>query len=147
MPTCIGPGLSGRRWHDGPVVSHHDATLGTRGREGDSGDGPVARGQVTHFPVMSTPTQVTRSRSVLRTLGAAAAAAAHLAVGYVYLASGLVAPFWAVLALLAWWCVLAAAGVVLWRRRSYVVLLVPVVALLTWIALLWFGGEVLGWTA
>ena len=90
---------------------------------------------------------MTRSTSVLPTVAAAAAAVAHLAVGYVYLVSGLVAPFWAVLALLAWWCVLAVAGVLLWRRRRYLVLIVPAVALVTWIALLWFGGEVLGWTA
>ena len=96
---------------------------------------------------MSTPTRVTRSSSVLPSLAAAAAVVAHLAVGYVYLVSGLVAPAWAVITLLVWWGLLAAGGVVLWRRRSYLVLLVPVVGLVTWIAVLWFGGEMLGWTA
>lgn len=96
---------------------------------------------------MSTPTRATRPSSALPVLAAAAAAVAHLAVGYVYLASGLVAPAWAVVALVGWWCVLAAVGAVLSQQRSYAVLLVPVGALVTWIALLWFGATVLSWTA
>ena len=96
---------------------------------------------------MSTPTRATRSSSALPVIAAAAAAVAHLAVGYVYLASGLVAPAWAVVALLGWWCLLAAVGVVLWQQRRYVVLLVPLAGLVTWIVLLWFGATVLSWTA
>jgi hypothetical protein len=75
------------------------------------------------------------------------AALAQLVVGYFYLASGLVAPLWAVVALLVCWAVLTVAGVRLARSRSYLVLLVPVLAAATWFAVLWFGDAVLGWTA
>ncbi|WP_309125122.1 hypothetical protein [Kocuria sp.] len=75
------------------------------------------------------------------------AALAHLVAGYFYLVSGLVAPLWAVVLLLVWWVVLTAVGVRLVRTRSYLVLLVPVVAAATWFGLLWFGEQVLGWTA
>ncbi len=78
---------------------------------------------------------------------AVVAAAAQLVAGFFYLASGLVAPLWAVVLLLVWWVVLTAAGVRLVRTRSYLVLLVPVVAATTWFGLLWFGEQVLGWTA
>lgn len=82
-------------------------------------------------------------------LGAAVAVAvfAQLVVGYFYLATGLVAPLWAVVILLVWWVILTFVGALLVRRRSYLVLLVPVVAAATWVGVLWFGGEVLGWTA
>lgn len=72
---------------------------------------------------------------------------AHLVIGYFYLASGLMAPLWAVSLLLVWWLVLVYAVVRLVRRRSYLVLLVPVVAAATWFAVMGFGGAVLGWTA
>lgn len=80
-------------------------------------------------------------------VAAVVAALAHLVVGYFYLVSGLVAPLWAVLLLLVWWGVLTYVGVRLVKRRSYLVLLVPVVAAATWFVVLWFGGQVLGWTA
>ena len=78
---------------------------------------------------------------------AVVAAAAQLVAEFFYLASGLVAPLWAVALLLVWWAVLTVAGVRLVRNRSYLVLLVPVAAAATWFGVLWFGGEVLGWTA
>ena len=70
----------------------------------------------------------------------------HLMIGYFYLASGLMAPLWAVSLLLVWWLVLAYAVVRLVRRRSYRVLVVPVVAAATWFVVMGFGGAVLGWT-
>ncbi|MFI7481461.1 hypothetical protein ACH9EU_03490 [Kocuria sp. M1R5S2] len=76
---------------------------------------------------------------------AAAAAIAHLVAGFFYLSSGLVAPLPAVAMLLLWWAVLACAGMWLVARRSYLVLAVPVVAVLTWLGLMWFGGALLGW--
>lgn len=71
----------------------------------------------------------------------------HLVIGYFYLASGLVAPLWAVALLGVWWLALAYVVVRLVRRRSYLVLLVPVVAAATWLVVMGFGGAVLGWTA
>lgn len=75
------------------------------------------------------------------------AAFTHLVVGYLYLASGLVAPLWAVTLLIVWWGVLAYVGVRLVQRRSYLVLLVPVVAAATWFGVIMLGGQILGWTA
>ncbi|WP_344122464.1 hypothetical protein [Kocuria aegyptia] len=75
------------------------------------------------------------------------AALAQLVVGFYYLASGLMAPLWAIVLLGVWWVVLTLIGVRLVQRRSYLVLLVPVVAMATWFGLMTFGGSVLGWTA
>lgn len=75
------------------------------------------------------------------------AALAQLMAGFYYLASGLVAPLWAIALLGAWWVVLTVIGVRLVRHRSYLVLLVPVVAAATWWGVMVFGGSVLGWTA
>ena len=74
------------------------------------------------------------------------AALAQLVVGFYYLASGLMEPLWAIVLLGVWWVVLTLAGVWLVRRRSYLVLLVPVVAVATWFGVMTFGGSVLGWT-
>ncbi|MGQ1838264.1 hypothetical protein ACT4S2_07370 [Kocuria turfanensis] len=89
---------------------------------------------------------MTTGRQLGFVLAVVVAAAAHLVAGYFYLASGLMAPLWAVVLLLVWWVVLTVVGVRLVQRRSYLVLLVPVVAVVTWFALMWFGGQVLGWT-
>jgi hypothetical protein len=94
---------------------------------------------------MTTPAAAPSRPGVLPVVAAVVAGLLHLVCGYFYLASGLVAPGWAVLALLVWWLVLAVTGVRLALRRSYWVLAVPVVAAVTWVVVLWFGGEVLGW--
>ena len=78
---------------------------------------------------------------------AALSGAAHGAVGVLYLASGLVAPLWAIVLLLAWWVVLALVLVRLARRGSWWTPVVPVVALATWYAGLTLGEGLLGWTA
>jgi hypothetical protein len=75
------------------------------------------------------------------------AALAMLFVGFVFLTSSLVMPVRAVLVLLALWAVLAWYGFRLARRRSYLVLAVPVVATAIWVLALWLGDTLLGWTA
>jgi hypothetical protein len=95
---------------------------------------------------MTTPATAPSRPGALPLVAAVVAALLHLVCGWFYLASGLVAPGWAVLSLLVWWLVLAVVGVRLALRRSYWVLAVPVVAAVTWFAVMWFGGEVLGWT-
>lgn len=92
----------------------------------------------------SSMTMENRSRFVVAVV---IAVLAHVVAGYLYLVSGLLAPRTAVLLLAAWWVVLAAAGVWLVVRRSYLVLLVPVVAAATWFGVMIFGDLVLGWTA
>ena len=56
------------------------------------------------------------------------------------------APLWAIALLFIVWVVLAWAGVRLVQRRSYLVLLVPVLAAGVWFGVMTLGGEVLGWT-
>ncbi|WP_258062306.1 hypothetical protein [Arthrobacter sp. B0490] len=84
---------------------------------------------------------------LLYTAVAALAAAVQLVAGYFYLVSGLAAPLWAVALLLGWWLVLTCVGVRLAFRRSYWLLLVPVVAVVTWWGAMVIGGSVLGWRA
>ena len=97
--------------------------------------------------VFRPPVAVRAGRSVLFVVAVVIAAIAQLVVGYFYLVSGLVAPIGAVALFLVWWLVLTLIGVLLMRRRSYLVLLVPVVAVTTWFGVMWFGGAVLGWGA
>jgi hypothetical protein len=73
--------------------------------------------------------------------------AAMVAVLPFYVASGLVAPGWAVVALLACWVLFVWVGW-RWRRtRPYWVLALPVVAFAWWWAALTAGEAWLGWTA
>jgi hypothetical protein len=71
---------------------------------------------------------------------------AHVAVGVLYAASGLLAPLWAVVLLDVWWIVLAVVLVRLARHGSWWTPAVPVVAYGTWWAALTAGEQVLGWT-
>ena len=80
-------------------------------------------------------------------VAAGLAAVGQLVAGWFYLVSGLVSPPWAVVTLLLWWSVLTAAGLRLARRRSYAVLGVPLVAVVTWLLMVGLGGAAFGWTA
>jgi hypothetical protein len=80
-------------------------------------------------------------------LGALGLAALLAALPF-YLASGLMAPGWAVaLLLLIWLALLILAIVLLFRRRPVAVLVTPVVAWLVWFGGLTAGENWLGWTA
>ena len=74
-------------------------------------------------------------------------AALHLAVGYVYAASGLVAPPAGVLALLAVWAAFGVLAVLVHRHHGPLALLVPPLALVALFVLLGLGGAVFGWSA
>jgi hypothetical protein len=84
---------------------------------------------------------------LIRRLLLAVAVALHLAAGVFYLAAGLVAPLWAVLALWVAWAVLLAALVRLWRRRPPLALLVPLAAVALIFGTITTGEQLLGWTA
>jgi hypothetical protein len=73
--------------------------------------------------------------------------AGHLAVLIWYLASGLVAPLWAVIGLLVIWAVLLVVGLRLWRTRPAWMLAVPVAAVVIWFAVISAGDAFLNWTA
>jgi hypothetical protein len=79
-------------------------------------------------------------------IAAAFAALLHGIVGIFYLGSGLVAPAWAVVALVAFWVALA---VLIWRGRTRgpVVLAIPFVAAALWWLAITLGESFLGWTA
>lgn len=68
-----------------------------------------------------------------------------LAVGVLVVSSGLVAPLWAVVLLIAVWLAAAVASVVTWRRKPWMPLLAAIGVAAIWVALLSFGGSVLDW--
>lgn len=98
---------------------------------------------------MDATGRATRSAGTSWVFVAAAvvAAASQLVAGYLYLVSGLIAPGWAVIGLLVVWLALTVIGVRLALRRSYWMLLIPVIAVATWVLTMWAGGALLGWTA
>ena len=71
----------------------------------------------------------------------------HLLALWPYAISGLVAPGWAVVALLVVWALLGAVAVVVHRRWGAVSALVPLVAVVLWFGVLTLGEALLGWTA
>lgn len=73
--------------------------------------------------------------------------AAHLVVLIWYAASGLVAPGWAVIALIAVWAGLLVVAIRLLRRRPAWVPAVPAAAVAFWFAAISAGDAFLGWTA
>ncbi len=66
---------------------------------------------------------------------------------FLYVASGLLAPPWAVAALLALWLLLFATACRWWTRRPRGVAVVGALSLLLWFVVINLGGAVLGWTA
>ena len=70
----------------------------------------------------------------------------HLAAGFIYLTSGLVAPLWAVLLLLIVWVGLSIIGVRN-KHRPLFVLAVPVAAAVVWFVVVQGGSLLFGWTA
>ena len=80
-------------------------------------------------------------------LAAGLAMVAMAVIGVFYVSAGLVAPLWAVILLLIVWVVLVVIGVVWFRRRPFLVLLLPVIAVLVWFGVITLGEQLLGWTA
>lgn len=66
-----------------------------------------------------------------------------------YLASGLMAPLWAVVVLVLLWAALFGLGCYwTWAsRHPYRVLALPVVAIIVWFAAMYLGETLLGWQA
>ena len=93
-----------------------------------------------------TPTPLQRS-PVGPLVGAGLAGAAHLLVGFYYLAGGLVIPGAVLYPLWVLWFLLAGVLVRLAVRRSWWTAAVPVLAAVLFVVTLVIGGQVLGWTA
>lgn len=66
---------------------------------------------------------------------------------FLYAASGLVAPGWAVAALLSLWLVLFVVGCRWWTRHPGWVPLLPLAGVVLWVGAVAAGGAWLGWTA
>jgi hypothetical protein len=96
---------------------------------------------------MRTPHGTASRPATAVVVAAVVAGIAHLAVGYLYAASGLVVPAYAVIPLWIWWGVQAWALLRLAAARSWCVLAVPVVAAASWWLVLMAGGTLLDWTA
>ncbi len=89
----------------------------------------------------------TASRRVLSLVVAGVAMAALAVIGFFYLASGLVAPLWAVVGLMIIWVGLVVVGIRWFRSHPWRVPALPVVAVLVWWGVLTLGERLLGWTA
>ncbi|MGH3317735.1 MAG: hypothetical protein ACRDO0_16470 [Nocardioidaceae bacterium] len=66
---------------------------------------------------------------------------------WLYGASALVAPLWGVAVLVALWLVQFVLACRWFSRRPYAVLAMPVVALVVWLAVIFAGEALFGWTA
>ena len=82
-----------------------------------------------------------------RVLYALVGLALHLTAGFVMLVSGLVAPPWAVVMMLFVWAFLLGLGLRMWRYKSWVTIVFPVIAFAVWIATLVLGEALFGWQA
>ena len=71
----------------------------------------------------------------------------HLATAFLYLAAGLMAPLYGIVALWIVWLGLLALAVWLLRRHPVWTLAVPVASVLLFFGLMQLGGSLLGWTA
>ncbi|SDT17768.1 hypothetical protein SAMN04488543_3222 [Friedmanniella luteola] len=88
-----------------------------------------------------------RSYLTTRHVIAAVALLALLALAPFFFASGLLAPLWAVVLLIAFWAALLVLGTVWFRGRPWWVVPLPVVAALGWFGAMSLGEALLGWTA
>ncbi|GAA2758900.1 hypothetical protein [Actinopolymorpha rutila] len=66
---------------------------------------------------------------------------------FLYVVSGLVAPWWAVASFVVVWCLLLLIALRSFRRRPLLALALPFLGLVWWYAVLWFGDVFLNWTA
>jgi hypothetical protein len=73
--------------------------------------------------------------------------AAHLVVGYFYLAAGLVAPLYGIIILWVLWAALLGLAIWLLRRHPLWILAIPLVAVGILFGVIALGESVLGWSA
>ena len=73
--------------------------------------------------------------------------ALHVVVGVFIFFSTLVAPPWAVAALLVVWLVALYVGGRRWQARPWMAIVLPLGMFVVWMLVLWLGDVFLGWTA
>lgn len=66
---------------------------------------------------------------------------------FLNLVSGLVAPWWGVLLLLALWCALLVVGIRWWTPHPVRLAFLPLVSLVLWFGIVMAGDLWFGWTA
>ena len=71
----------------------------------------------------------------------------HVLLGGLYLLSGLLAPFWAVVALWTLWTGLLAVAIHQRTRRPILVAVIPIVGFVAWAVAVWAGFVLLDWVA
>jgi hypothetical protein len=72
---------------------------------------------------------------------------AHLVPGFFIVVSGLVAPLWAIIFMLAVWIAMGVAIVRMVRRGWWWTPVVPIVAMGFWFGFITLGEKLLGWQA
>ncbi|HWL98135.1 MAG TPA: hypothetical protein VNP20_12360 [Nocardioidaceae bacterium] len=87
------------------------------------------------------------SRLNLRRSGPWIGMAGLVTMLWLYGASALVAPPWAVAVLVVLWLVQFVLACRWFSRRPYVVLAMPVIAIVVWLSAIVAGDVLLGWTA
>jgi hypothetical protein len=87
------------------------------------------------------------TRTVVRYVLGALALAAMLVLAPFFVSSGLIAPVWAVIVLVALWLALFVLGCLWIRRKPLWVVPLPFVAAAIWLGVMSAGGAWLGWTA
>ena len=65
---------------------------------------------------------------------------------FLYAASGLVAPWWAVALLMVLWCVLFVVATTWWTPHPRRVVALPILATVVWFVVLVAGARWLGWS-
>ena len=88
----------------------------------------------------------TPSLTLCSRIAVAAGFALHAVAGFFVLASGLMMPTWAIVALAMFWFA-ALVFAIRQRHRPLAVLLTPVVTFAVWFLTGWAGETFLGWTA
>ena len=84
---------------------------------------------------------------LLQRAGAIAGVLGLVAVLPFYVSSGLAAPLWAIVVLMALWLLLFILAIRWFTRRPWVVLAMPFVAAAVWWLALTLGEQALGWQA
>jgi hypothetical protein len=96
--------------------------------------------------IMATAEEVPSRPSIIGYLLGGLALAALLAMSIWFIATGLMAPLWAVIGFVAIWLILVVLGFVWIRRHPWRVVLLPVIAAGILFGGLRTGATLLGWT-
>lgn len=102
------------------------------------GDPLAARLLTRHYECVNNP-----ARAAMGWLGLAGL----VPLLFLYVVSGLVAPWWAVAIFVVAWCLLLLTALRSFRHRPLLTLALPLLGLVGWSAVLWLGDVFLNWTA